>query len=64
MKRLLPSVLALGPVYVNAAEQPAGLLAKLFAMDLPALLAVNPTLDPARLVPAGAAVCIMSAVCT
>lgn len=60
----LPAVLTLGPVYVNPAPQSLALLAKLFAMDLPALLAVNPTLDPAGLVPAGAAVCIMSTVCT
>jgi hypothetical protein len=60
----LPSVLALGPVYRNAVAQPAALLAKLFAMELPTLLAINPTLDPDALVPAGAAVCIMSAVCT
>jgi hypothetical protein len=60
----LPSVLALGPVYRNAVAQPAALLAKLFAMELPTLLAINPTLRPDALVPAGAAVCIMSAVCT
>ena len=60
----LPYVLTLGPVYVNPVQQSAALLAKLFAMDLASLLAVNPTLDPAGLVPAGAAVCIMSTVCT
>ena len=60
----LPSVLTLGPIYVNPVEQSAALLAKIFAMDLPSFFAVNPTLDPAGLVPVGAAVCVMSTVCT